>query len=155
MRFYAPQCRRGLVCLPACSSGTTRPRSLHADLQPGSGAGLCLKFPTQEKDLNPGASTAHPLKLLAGAVFRTGFLHRKLVAPSISQFSEAILLQEATQHEELCEAILFEEAAQHEFVWFLGLSLCVVLSLCVCFLVRSFVCLFGWLAASKVYKVKA
>ena len=31
----------------------------------------------------------------------------------------------------------------------------VVLFLCVCFLVRSFVCLFGWLAASKVYKVKA
>ena len=93
--------------------------------------------------------------MLAGAVFRTGFLRRKLVAPSISQVSEAILLQEATQHEELCEAILFEEAAQHEFVWFLGLSLCVVLFLCVCFLVRWFVCLFGWLAASKVYKVKA
>ena len=105
--------------------------------------------------LCPSASTAHPLKLLEGAVFRTGFLRRKLVAPSISQVSEAILLQEATQHEELFEAILFEEAAQHEFVWFLGLSLCVVLFLCVCFLVRSFVCLFGWLAASKVYKVKA
>ena len=103
----------------------------------------------------PSASTAHPLKLLAGAVFRTGFLRRKLVAPSISQVSEAILLQEATQHEELCEAILFQEAAQHQFVWFLGLSLCVVLFSCVCFLVRSFVCLFGWLAASKVYKVKA
>ena len=82
---------------------------------------------------------------MAGAVFRTGFLRRKLVAPSISQVSEAILLQEATQHEEHCEATFFEEAAQHEFVWFLGLSLCVVLFLCVCFLVRSFVCLVGWL----------
>ena len=93
--------------------------------------------------------------MLAGAVFRTGFLRRKLVAPSISQVSEAILLQEATQHEELCEAILFEEAAQHEFVWFLGLSLCVFCFCVSVFLsfVRLFVCLVG--AASKVYKVKA
>ena len=52
--------------------------------------------------LSPSASTAHPLKLLAGAVFWTVFLRRKLVAPSVSQVSEAILLQEATQHEEQC-----------------------------------------------------